>query len=100
MGEKEKEREGGEEEERWENEVEEGKMIEVILIYSSGADPALEDSQKWLAIHYASDGGHKESVKAILSHPKGLTGLKLALSFAEANGRADIVSIIKSAIER
>ena len=69
---------------------------------SAGAHPAIEDSQRWLPLHYACVGGHLECVKAIVSHPqgRGLTGLNLAMSLAKDRGRMDIVNILKEALKK
>lgn len=72
--------------------------LTVLYIYSSDAHPAIEDNQRMLPLHHAVIGNHKECIRLLVSHPKGLTGLKLALSLAMSNSRADIVSILKEAM--
>lgn len=72
----------------------------MFSLSSSGAHPAIEDHQSWLPIHYAAAGGHKECVRVLVSHSKGLTGLQLASRLAEANGRTDIVKIVNDAMQK
>ena len=71
-----------------------------FLFTRAGANPSIEDSMKWLPLHHATDNNHKECVRIILSHQKGLTGLKLAQSLAGKNARADITQCICDAMSR
>ncbi len=53
-----------------------------------------------LPLHNAVENNHKDCVKCILNHRKGLSGLKLAASLADKNGRADIAHIIRESMQR
>ena len=70
------------------------------MLFRAGADPTIEDSLKMLPIHYAVENNHKECLRCILAHSKGLCGLKLAASLAEKNGRGDIAHTVRECMHR
>ncbi len=75
-------------------------IIIFIVSISGDADPTINDSFKMLPLHNAVENNHKDCVKCILNHRKGLSGLKLAASLADKNGRADIAHIIRESMQR
>lgn len=73
-------------------------MCTVHVFPREDADPTIEDCNGLRPLHFAVDNNHKDCVRCILSHPKGLNGLKLAVSLAEKNGRGDIAHVIREAM--
>ena len=53
-----------------------------------------------MPLHYAVENNHKDCVKCILNHEKGLSGLTLGVSLAEKNGRGDIAHIIRESMNK
>ena len=75
-------------------------MLLCSVSCSGDADPCIEDSFKMLPLHNAVESNNKDCVRCILNYKRGLSGLKLAVSLAEKNGRGDIAHVVRESMQR